>query len=303
MDTPWYNRQTSYLDNIKRDWHRHLESLWTRLGVELEEEVQDSLFGIASYHNEIQKHSKRTYIGLLAFCLGFIIMLYGAYLGEDWQLAQYIYIGGGVTAFMSWRNVTAARGKLRDFGEEERSIFMQNVKGDSLRVYKVLAVISFVVLIGFGYWVFTQPFYVTYQGNGYSFEYPRSWSFERLSNETSLYDAEIIQCKSKDARILAYYSGNVTFLEKDVESLWSELHSAYQEESDSCELADEGVYNCERYEFTTKELMLVIGDDTVYAYFGFFSDVSTDRIYFLSYFTEEESESSFNNLLDSFQTV
>ena len=303
MDTPWHNKQKTYLDRIKRAWHQHLITLWTKLGIELEEEQQKSMYGISSYYDEIQRNSMNMYFGLLGFFACTIIILYGMYLGEDWEIIRYVSIGGAVQAIMSWNSVVVAKGKLKDFDEEERRVFMQGVKADSNRLLKTLTLVSLVVVVGFGYWVFTQPYYVTCNGMGYSFEYPRTWSVERENVDIWISKSEIIQCKGKDARILVSYFTNITYLGHDVENLWNDLYVGYQGEFDSCELVDEGTYSGGEHEFITKELVLTYESATVYFYFGFTSDLSTDRIYSLSYYSEDEAETSFKTLLDSFQTV
>ena len=301
MDTPWHNKYEQYIPSMRRTWHKHLEPLWERLGVELDPELEDSLFGISSYHNEVVDNTRKSLIGVIILLISSIIGLYGLYLGKEWSLVTFLSSMGFVSAFFSWTAITNAKTKFNEFNDEIRAEFLETESVDANKIYKQLAIIVFIVTIGFGYWVFTQPYYVTYQAQGYTFEYPRTWSAETSYLDDVPEDLfESVECRGEEDYLFVAFYGNQNT--DSTESTWNLLSDNYENIFDEFTELESGTYSSELFQFVTKKVSVTEQGEELWVFFGLVYESSDSRVYLLSYMSEYESdETSFNRLLDSFR--
>ncbi len=206
LDTPWYNKNAYELREHQRDFYKWLSPLWTQLGTQPPETLQDDLFGAEGLYHEQINSTKTMYASIITLLAGLALAIWGIYNRSDSTISTGLLTAGLMGTVYSHTNVQRAKNKIKKLEPEQQAkLEPLQQQPNPAKSYKMITILAVILVIAFGAWAYTQPSTLTYTGNGYSFQHPRYYKATLYHEEGISEDRfEYVQCSYEDKAIVLY---------------------------------------------------------------------------------------------------
>ena len=303
LDIPWYDKTPYTMKLLQRKYYNWASDLWTELGVEPEQRLQDDLYGAEALFKEQIDASKTMYVSLIALLGGIAVIIWAGLNGNDSYISTMLVTSGTIGTIYSWNNVQDAKRLMKKSDPEKLAKFEQmKTQSNPVKSFKNLTLVVLICVFVFGVWAYKQPEVLVYSGDGYTFEYPRSFKAtlnhdERLPED----DFEYVQCEYEDSLIIVYcvslpHDSDTEVLLNSMLNGYVVTYSGVITDRNSRELNGNKLYQA-NFDFN-------IGGVEYKSKYGAFYDKEQNRAYIISYITDGFNvERQYQQIIESFNTT